>query len=387
MSRLLIYLSFLSLPGAEELGLLSLTFAYLAWALASPLLVVLLRASTGRTVDSIGTGGTLIYLCLLAAYLPVNLAVSQFNGVDELTWLSRSAHLIVLPSIYLCFSLERARADVLLRDIALVGAIETGLVFIAALLFQDADIVEFRRATDIEGVIVYSLFMVYAAFHALQRFDRTRAPVWLLAYLLVLLAAALTGTRVLLLAIAALLLALKSRMRSILVLLAMAGIGAALAEAGLFDRFNLAQDDNLITILSKVEELRWLGSFFLQNPLLGVGFGKAYQVSLASSEYTYSHNMVMFYLGYSGLVGLTLALWPLLRLAFVPETWVLVLAILVFYTSATTYTNVKHSLFLATTLLWVWQTRADKARRRALPACRAVQSAPPTTPRSAHDAL
>lgn len=361
MSRLLVYLSIFSLPGAEELGLLWLTFAYLAAVLAAPLLVVAMRPHTLVQAMPPHASEGVVYCCLLTAMLAANFIVGRYTGVPAEIWLARSVHLLAIPSIYFCFTLERMQAQRLFKDICVVGALEVALIFAAAIGYGGEDAL--RRATDIEGVIVYSVYLVCAAFYAIQRFTVTRSALWLAAYLLIAIAAALTGTRVLLVSVGVLLLTLRFSRSALVAGLAVAAMAIAIALAGdgLFSRFNLAEEDNVITIISKIEELQWLGSYFMAGPALGQGFGRAYQVSVAGSEYTYSHNIVMFYLGYAGLIGFALALYPLFRWMLLPGARILIVAVFIFYSSATTYTNIKHSLFMVVALLAATQPRRAPA--------------------------
>jgi hypothetical protein len=366
ISRLLIYLSFLSLPGAEELGLLGLTYAYAGFALASPLIVLALRPSSA--LSPIPNDVVLPFALLLAAFLVLNFFGAQMQPIEARLWLARSVHLIAVPAIALTMLLERVAPDTLFRDLCVVGAIETALIYAAALAYSGAD--EFRRATDIEGVIVYSVCMMCAGHYALQQFDRSRRMVWLLGYALVLLAAVMTGTRVLMLAAAALLFGLRLRPTTLIGLLLLTALAVVLGNYGFFSRFDLAAGDNLITIVSKLEELQLLWAFFVDSPVFGVGFGKAYQVSVASSPYTYSHNLLMFYLGYAGVIGTMIALFPFVGLAFKRGYFALALSIGLFYTSSTTFTNLKHSLLLVVALLLVWGRSGAPGRSRDEPSAR-----------------
>jgi hypothetical protein len=263
----------------------------------------------------------------------------------------------LIPLYFLAFRFAALTPLKGFRDVVNIGFFEVGLIFVAFFVYLGSDVL--RRAADIGGVIVYSVFLLLAAHDALRRFEQERSRLWMLIYLVILLAAVLTGTRVLILSVLFLLVGLQRWIRLLPLAVVVALPLALLVEFGLFDRFDLSQEDNIITVTSKFDEIRALWAFFSESPLLGAGIGVAYQVPLANSDYTYSHNILMFYLGYSGLIGAAVALYPLLRLVLLPDYRVLAIAIMLFYTSSTTYTNVKHSILMALILLMAdsWRPR------------------------------
>jgi len=365
MSRLLIYLSFVSLPGAAELGLLPLTGLYVVLVLASPVIEAAVRPGSflrsGETIPF----ASILYVLSIPLLLALNFLMARLNEVDPTIWMSRSIHLALVPFFYASFKLARLDPETVFRDISIVGFIEVLLVYAAFLLYFDSALL--RRATDFEGVIVYSVFLLLAALFCLKKYQAEKSGVYLFGYFLILLATVLTGTRVLTISAALLILALERKTRTIVIGGLIAILLIPLVELGLFGRFDFGLDDNLITITSKLEELMTLWGFFSDHPALGTGFGKAYQVSLAVNEYTYSHNIVLFYLGYAGLAGVLIGLYPLIRLFLVPGYRVIVIAIAVFYASSTTFTNVKHSILLAFVLLLLDSKRRVSARRSEIP--------------------
>jgi hypothetical protein len=360
-SRLLIYLSFLSFPSADELGLLQLTYVYFGLTLLTTILLLSSNANRKVYPDAAAAVESGYYLVFLLCLLPLNFAVAQFNGVISSVWLSRSIHLALVPCFYLCFVLSGVKVETLIKDFFLVGLIEALSILLAFGFYFDA--LEFRRAADFEGVILYSSFMVCAAFYAIERFEVARRRSYLVIYAIILIAGVLTGTRALMIALLIPMLRLSLRPATVGLLLVLSLPLVFFAVSGLFDRFDLSQDDNLITITSKLEEIQILFNFFLDSPLIGVGMGKAYQVSVALNEYTYSHNIFLFYLGYAGAFGAVIGLYPLLRLALVRQYCWLAIALAAYYVSSTTFTNVKHSMLWAFALMVI--EREYAARRAA----------------------
>jgi hypothetical protein len=360
MTRLLIYLSFLSLPGAQELGLLNITQLYIALVLADPLVLAILKRRSLFLPSSDGSQASFLYLWLIGLFLPINFLVSQLNETPPMVWGSRSIHLALIPFFYFSFRLSRLNPETIFKDICIVGFIEAILIYVS--FFMNLDSGEFRRAADIENVIVFSIFIVFAAYYSLRKYDIERSRTYLFIYTLILFATILTGTRMLMISTAFLILTFKGRSNAIKGGVLVAILLLSLSASVLFERFDLSEFDNLVTIQAKVEEVEILAEYFLNNPVLGMGFGKAYQVSLANSEYTYSHNILMFYLGYAGLIGFLIALYPLIRLFWYSGYRILVGSIFIFYTTSTTYTNVKHSILFAYILLLLDQKRLSIQR-------------------------
>lgn len=354
MARALIYLSFLSIPGAEELGLLPLTGLYVILILATGVIFTIIRPGTIPL-------STFMYLLSIPAFLLANYYFAHYNEVDIKVWLARSIHLMLLPFMYLAFKFSKTSPNVLLRDICICGIFEVLLIYGTFFAYLDTE--QLRRAADIEGVIVYSLFLIFGAFFCLKRFEDTRSRRYLLFYSLVLLATILTGSRSLTIATLLLVMTLRNKILFVFLGSSISLIALAFAGNSLIERYDLTNQENLITVLSKLEELIILFNFFLENPLLGAGLGKPYQISIALTEYTYSHNILFFFLGYAGLFGLFVAIYPLLRLFFARGHKLLVIAIFLFYTSSTTYTNFKHSLVLAFALVLIEYKRKNSLKK------------------------
>jgi hypothetical protein len=352
MARALIYLSILSIPGAEELGILFLTGMYVVLVVAAPFIQIAL--SKNNAIFDIPGGystQTVTYLAAIPVLLVVNYFIAESNHVELSVWLSRAVHLALVPFFYFSFRLSRLDPEAVFRDVSVAGIIEVFLIFATFIAYFDST--AFRRAADIEGVILYSVLLVVTAFYAIQKYNAQGMRFHLVLYVACLVAAVLTGTRGLIIAIATLLLASRN-LRSTFVTFAVLAVAVIpIAIFGLFDRFDLTSQENMITVSAKLEELILLWRFFVDNPVFGVGLGRVYQVSIAPNPYTYSHNVILFYLGYTGLIGLLVALYPLIRIFIRPGYRIFVMAILVYYTSSTTFTNIKHSILLALILLLI----------------------------------
>lgn len=354
MTRALIYLSFLSIPGAESLGLLPLTGLYVLLILAT---AVVFAITKNNTIPL----SSFVYLLSIPALLLANYYIAHLYEVDTMVWLARAVHLGLIPFFYLAFKYSKVSPKVLFLDVCICGLIEVALIYGTFFAYLDTE--QLRRASDIEGVIVYTVFLLFGAFHCLARFNKTGQRRYLLLYGLVLLATLLTGSRSLTIATLMVVLALRQKALFLLVVGVVGVITLAFAGNSLIDRYDLTKYEHLITVLSKLEELWILWNMFLENPPLGTGLGNAYQVSIALTRYTYSHNILFFYLGYAGLLGLLVAIYPLLRLFFRPGYRVLVMAVFFFYTSSTTYTNLKHSLLLALILVLLDSVQSNKKQR------------------------
>jgi len=338
----MIYGTFLSLPSAQEKGLLIISFTYLATTIlvAALMLVMRVKGST-RTYQ----GTELAFMALIIVLLCSNFFVAVFNDISMTVWMSRIIHVPMILVYIIILKYSDLSIDDVLHAIFVVGVIEGGLIYLTffAQLGIDA-----QRGTDIQGVIVYSVVLVFAAYLALLKYNQSKRFIYLMAYFALLFASILTGTRGLILAIAVLMMVLRLNWLKMVAFLAAIGGLYYLLVNGFLDRFNIQDQDNIVTILSKLEEVIILYNFWESSPIFGVGFGYEFQTSIAASPYNYSHNALLFYLGYGGLLALSIYLGPLIRIwrAQQKAIW-LVLGISLFYTTSTTFTNVKHSLVMA----------------------------------------
>lgn len=351
LSRVLVYASFLSLPGAEEHGFLAVSATYIAIAFVSPVLALAINQSAITKNNKIFKTRDLIYISLIILLSIINYQIAVHNNIENLIWLARGIHILAIPSIYLCMRIENTERNTIFKDICIAGALEIGLIYFAALYYQ-AD--EYRRAADIEGVILYSIFSLCSAQYCIEKYLKSEKKLWILLYIAVLTAATLTGTRIFTASILILGIQLKKKEKIMIGILASAAIIITLTSLNAnnpIQRLNFENEENIITISAKIEEVDILYQYFKENPIFGSGFAKPYQISIANSEYTYSHNIIMFYLGYSGILGLLFFTYPLTREAKNRKSLIFIFSVVIFYTSSTTYTNLKHSIFLSTLLL------------------------------------
>lgn len=351
LAKALILLSFLSIPNPGDVGLELLGYGYFALVLLIFATLFVYQSLMGISRGSYSVNSDVIYCVIIYLYLLVNFLVASLYGVETGVWLKRSIHLFLIPIFWFIFNRESSRIDELLKQVYYIGLIEVGLVFVAYFMYIDSPESERRRATDIEGVILYSWCMVYAAYYLIEKYKNVKAKRYLVGYFIILLAELLTESRILLLSTLVLSIQLFSNARSLLLVLLVLPIFVPLVQIGYLDRFDFSNTDHLITILSKIEEVEILFGYFMDSPIFGTGFGRQYSISIANSVYTYSHNMFLFYLAYGGIVGLLIALFPLIRISKNFSYWPLVMASCVFYLSNTTYTNVKHSIIMALLLI------------------------------------
>ncbi len=339
---LVFYGSFLSLPSAQQKGTLLFTYFYIAFSVAVCVLMVALRFFN-RNVGL--RKSELTYISMAILLVSVNYIVGYINEIDVFVWQARAIHvpMVIVYTLMLCYS-ELTPKDVL-KSLLALGVIEMLLIFWVFITKGGQLTV---RMTDLDGILVYSGSLVIAAFISMSFFKSTKKPLYLFLYFGMLVAAVMTGSRGLIVGIAVsfFVLSLK-RMQIVAILVGIAGIYFMLTN-GYLERFNIQDRDNFITVLAKYEEIQALLKFFLSNPLLGVGFGYQYQISLAGTYYTYSHNAIMFYLGYGGIIGVIFYFFPIVQFSrYYAKGWVLLLALVLFYSSSTVYTNVKHSLVMA----------------------------------------
>ncbi len=354
IGRAIVYLSFLSMPGAKEKNFLVFTLVYLGMLFVSSLLLLLLNWRRKIFTSSNEMGFFVAYIAMILLHCVANYTVATRNGIDLEIWLSRAIHLILIPIYFISFRTLGLSSSEVLNNLIGVGFVETLLVYASLVIYRDQGLA--RRATDIEGVTVYSVCLVLSAYYCIKSFNQNRGAKHLVLYALVFGAAILTGTRILVISIAAVVLQLGVQRKSIGALVGLLLVAITGNWLGLFARFDVSDFDNMITVTSKMDEIPALWRFFIENPLWGTGYGKAYSIPVANSEYTYTHNILMFYLGYGGLTGALVALLPLFWLVR-GHGYILVASILIFYTSSTTYTNLKHSIVLA------WATMSYQSMR------------------------
>jgi hypothetical protein len=337
-----IILSFLSFPNASELGLEKVSLIYLSLFAIILILIVISRLFIYNNIRL-----SFRYVVMLLAplvYIIFSVVYSCYTGVQISDAVNRGAHIflycILLIGMYIYNDINY------LKIIAFTGLVEV-LAVLYIIIFYNGGFNVLNRATDIDGMNVSSIltpfWFFYVAKLKVTKLDRNfLLYIWFFSFVIILF----TQSRALIVSCAlSSLLFLKGKNLFYILLLLMLSI-PFLNDLDLFSRFNTVDDANMITVLSKVEEIDLLWSWFLDSPLIGKGLGTYFQISSAGSAYNYSHNMFMFYLGYTGIIGFILFLTPLFILVKRRE-FLLLSIIIVFYTSSTSFTNIKHSILFA----------------------------------------
>lgn len=362
LPQMILFGSLLSLPAAAEKGTLALTTLYLAFTFFGVLLLVIVRM---KQSGHGWTHGEFLFIALIPVVVAVNFFVSRFEGIPIFTWAARTVHVPMILLYFLLFRYAVLSVRDILNTMFVLGLIEVLMIF---WVFFFGGGMAPGRATDIDGIIIYSVMLVISGYVCLVRYRETGQWIFLWLYYTVLFASVLTGTRGLIISVALLIVLLPLKWTKLSVIIAsILGIYYALVN-GYLGRFDIRDQDNVITILSKLNELEVLWSFFTSSPIWGVGFGHEYQVSFANSPYTYTHNAFLFYLGYGGLIAIPLFLVPLFQLIrAVPKGFVLAGAIMIFYTTSTSFTNVKHSIAMAAFVYIAGRTVAIGKRTQRRP--------------------
>jgi len=351
MTIALIILSALNIPSADELGLLMLTYVYGALCFICFGIVVLAIALKPSLLD-IQVRGEDFIAVIIPFVTIINFVVASFNDVAISSWLARSAHLLLLPLVYFAFRFEGLSANKVWDWMCVAGFLEAVAIYGTFIAYFDAAAA--RRAADIEGVLLYSAFFICAVHNAAQRYHSTGRSRYLALYVFLLGAAMLTGTRLLM--VASLVPMIFFASRRVLAFMAPAAIlvGLVLAPFGFFDRFDLTNPEYFRTVASKIQEVVALWGMFVSHPLVGVGLGKEYTIWIVEGfhTYTYSHNILLFYLGYGGLLLASVALYPFARVLVhtrgpIERPWVFCVSIFLFYSTNTTFTTLKHTVVVA----------------------------------------
>lgn len=293
---------------------------------------------------------SLIYFGCVIVFLYANYISYASNSSEIQTWIKRSIALIYTPIIIMAMlSVQKRHPDFPQRVvdyILLVASFEGLSIVLLATLFPD------DRATNFEGLLVYSAFLVAGAYFSAQRFKTSRSLGDAVFYLFLVGAAGMTGSRGLTLStLLPILLFIRLNVKSIL-LIGITCLGGIVFSSNIpvIGRTFQGSPEDLLTISAKASEIELLFQMFLSSPIIGVGFGLPFQTPFDLAAFTYSHNWFFFALGYGGLVGLLLHFAPLIFFALKKSRengWILVCSLLVFYASSTTYTNFKHSIVLA----------------------------------------
>lgn len=293
---------------------------------------------------------SLIYFGCVTLFLYVNFLSYISLSSDVQTWIKRTIGLAYTPLVILAMAGVQKRygdiSAIIINCIMWVALFESLSIISLAILYPDT------RATNIEGLLVYSIFLVAGAYFSALRFRHSKSSKYALLYLLFLGSASMTGSRGLTIAtLLPIMLFLKLRPKNILL------IAPVIVTAVIFSndipsiaRTIQSSSGDLLTLSAKFSELGILLQMFFQSPIIGVGFGLPFQTPFDLEVFTYSHNWIFFALGYGGILGVFLHIAPLVFFAlktWQDKGWLLFLGFIIFYASSTTYTNFKHSIMVA----------------------------------------
>lgn len=339
------------MPNPRELGLMALTIFYFSFTFIAAFFSILIHLKSLINNPRKKIDANIHYLLSIFFLIVINYVISNLNSVPSDIWIRRSIHLLMIPIFYSIFTYGKGSVDSLFKCVYYVGIVEAlAILFAFGLYFDTSNI---RRATDIEGVVIYSVWIVFSVFYSLQQHRLTKQKKYLFISFIIIIAVVLTESRVLLVSTIILLLdRIKHRGKVVYIILGIL-LFIPLNEYGFFNRFDIGTERNMITVYAKMYEIKYLLKYFLTSPVFGVGFGRPYDIIIANSVYTYSHNMFLFYLAYGGVVGLIIGIYPIIKLLRTPGHAWLVISLAVYYCSSTSYTNVKHSILMALILVLV----------------------------------
>lgn len=355
---IIVFGSFFSIPNPSGVGMFIFTICYLSLIVFLFFIKIIQYKITKKEIIVI------MYFLLLLVFMIVNYYIAIINNIDEGIWFKRTMHLMFIPIYYLIFSsycknrlCKRSELIKVIEEYFIVMAIiESFLVYVSFFINDTVD----ERATAINGMIVYSVLIVVGSYYALKKYNDKKEYKYFLIYIFSFFAILLTGSRILLLSelVLILIVLVKITKKNLYFIFFIIAILAILLNFKdnliIFDRFDMEDTKNFITIQGKINEVIQLYNFFISYPVFGVGYGKEFDTYVDIAMFTYSHNWLMFNLGYGGIIGFILALFPLVVFFIKTErsNIILIIAIIIFYFSSTTYTNIKHSMLMAFFLLY-----------------------------------
>lgn len=286
------------------------------------------RARQGRSHATALGWFTWLFLVMLG----INFCVALLRGVSLLDWAKFGGPFgqLVLGVLLARVTLANAEVEWLRRAIVASGLVSVGLIyysyFAGSSMGDDADI---SRATVVFGrATVLALPLTLFAF-ALAGIKRTK--LYLLVLPVTVLAVLLTQSRgfVVALAITAVAYAAlmwrapSTRLYATLTVLSAAVVLGILAQTPLWQslivaRFDTERTRSDITIDARLLENELMLQYFLENPLVGRGFGEWFRLPGVVAQQNYTHSSFFFLLGHSGVLGVTayfgLAITLLVRL-------------------------------------------------------------------------
>lgn len=268
-----------------------------------------------------------------------NLIVAVINDVPVAIWLSRSSWIIIF--ILMTFLIDsKDKAHQILLAVSVSRLV---LILLSFVSFGFSG-----RATIFLNSPVYSPLVLYAPFY----FMKTKKSLIAVITILIIM---LTGSRLLILASIGVVAfqTLKFNLKSILYLL-LVSIFLLLSTQyiSVLDRFNdFGSISNDLSFLGKISEIKVMYGYFLRSPLFGVGFGHIYNNGIDIENFTYTHNLLAFLFGYSGLLGFIIIGKKFIKPIYKNNPFQLYFAmVLIFCLSTTSYSLPEMSLhFLLST--------------------------------------
>ena len=278
-----------------------------------------------------------IYLFFL---LIINWYVSNINNIEFSIWMARSLWIIIalllLMHPKLSFSIDE------IKKVLLIVASSKLVFILVAVLIGGIGV----RATILFDSPTYSPVILYLSYY----FTKEKKWIWLIISLILI---SLTGSRLLLISafiIPFAILNLKNKLK----------LGVVLVFLVIIISPYLGITERLIELLEITEDLSFIGKanefivlfdYFKENPLFGKGFGLRYDNGVDIEHFTYSHNVIAYFLGYSGLLGSYILLVFFKKMYSDRDLRYFLISVFIFMLSTTSYTLPDSSLILLLILL------------------------------------
>ncbi len=301
------------------------------------------------------------YVVLLIVLLFANFQTARINGVPTFDWLRESSSFLFFPILLLTMSgYSKERLIKVFYSAAALGCLEFFGIFISSWV-NGVD----ARATNLLDTTFVSHSILIFEFVLLQKYkdnffySSSIILIFLVAY-------SLTGSRGLFFS-SLLLLLPYIKIRNLLILSVLTLIAVFTLPLGnlpIFKRdYNLMEDTSS---LGKFGEIEVLFGWFKDNPYFGRGVGAWYNNGVDLSDFNYSHNILLFFLGYTGIFFSAIYFLIFFKISMNYQFRYLMFAIILFYLSATTYTSLSFSIYLSLALLISHFDASNKLKRKNL---------------------
>lgn len=295
-----------------------------------------------------------IYVITLLVFLIINFIKSIQLNVDYITWLTRAAFLISIPFfLFYIFSLTKnIKLDIQIafQILIIIGFFEVVLIILSAFLGGDP---QSGRATVFLGSTIYSSCVLVSLYWSIQKYKVLVSVKYLLLIFVIIVALVLTGSRLLFLAgILFIVFEFFNYKLIFPAVLLLVSFFYYLNDANiLIARSQNIEDD--ITVLGKLAEIEYMKEFFTQNPIFGIGLGYPFNNGIDIEDFTYTHNLLAFSLGYGGVILFLLIFSPifLFILKFRLEGLKFIFPIILFNLSTTSYNGLRFGLLFSLILI------------------------------------